>query len=181
MAQANPVLEDLARLRRELAALSKMSIHVGIQGDEDGELLKIAAVHEYGMTIKMTDKMRRYLGAIGMFSGDENYTPPSGHQTGYVNIPERSFIRASFDTGQRELSAIIQTAVGKVIQGTKTALEAMDEIGLLAAQMTQDFINTGSVEPPKSKFTQERTSQYTPLVDSGRLALSITHRVEGGG
>ena len=102
---SNPIIEDLARIKRELTALGKMRLKVGILGKEGSEMLMIANVHEYGMTLKMSDAMRRYLGAMGLFSGDDNYTPPAGHQTGYINIPERSYIRASFDTGQQSIQA----------------------------------------------------------------------------
>jgi len=39
------------RTKAELAQLAQAEIHVGILGSADGELLKIAAVHEFGATI----------------------------------------------------------------------------------------------------------------------------------
>lgn len=176
----NPILEDLARIKRELNALSKMKIHVGILGDEDSELLKIAAVHEYGMTIKMTDKMRRYLGAIGLFDGDDDYQPPAGSKTGYINIPERSFIRASYDTGKQGIDGVVRMAIERIKTGEWTARQAADNIGLFCTQMTQNFINEGKVQPPKGKFAQERSSQYTTLVNSTRLVGSISYEIEEG-
>ncbi len=172
------VTPDLARIKRELTALSHMEIHVGIQGDEDSEMLIIASVHEFGATIKMTDKMRRYLGAIGLFDSDEDYTPPAGHQKGYINIPERSFIRASYDTGKKGIDGVVRMAFDRIIKGEWSAEQAADNIGLFCVQMTQNFINTGSVKPPKGKFTQERSTQYTTLYDSGRLVGSITYKIE---
>lgn len=173
---------ELARIKRELQALQGMEIHVGIQGDAGSDLLKIASVHEYGATIKMTDKMRRYLGAMGLFDsdGDEEYTPPAGAKKGYINIPERSFIRASYDTGMEELSKICAAAIHHIYYDGWTAERAANSIGAQAVQMTQSFIDAG-IEPPKSKFTQQRSTQETPLVDSGRLRESITWEVEGGG
>lgn len=174
----NPILEDLARIRRELTALSKMKIHIGIQGDEDSELLKIAGVHEYGCTIEMTDKMRRYLGAMGLFDSDEDYNPPAGHQTGYVNIPERSFIRASYDAGKQGIDGVVRMSVDRIIHENWTAKQAAENIGLFCVQMTQNFINEGNVKPPKGKFAQKRSSQYTTLYDSGRLVGSISFEIE---
>lgn len=171
MARNNPVLEDLARLKRELTALGKMTVHVGILGEADSEMLMIANVHEYGCTIKVTPKMRAFLHYMGIHLKKDTDT---------VNIPERSYIRSSFDTGQAELAKTVENAIGKVIQGQKTARDAMEEIGLLAAQMTQQFINEGNVTPKDSDFTLEHKSQKTTLVDSGRLVLSITHEVRGG-
>lgn len=181
MAKANPVLEDLARIRREVQILAQMKIHVGIQGNAGSDLLMIANVHEFGATIKMTDKMRRYLGAMGLFDGDGNYTPPAGHQTGYINIPERSFIRASYDTGKQKMDRIVREALDKMVTGERDAAGTMNAIGAQLAQMTQNYINEGNAKPPKSEFTQSRSSQHTPLVDSGRLVGSITWEVEGGG
>lgn len=174
---------ELARIKKELQALQGMEIHVGIQGDAGSDLLRIASVHEYGATIKMTDKMRRYLGAMGLFDdgdGDEKYTPPEGAKKGYVNIPERSFIRASYDTGMGELSQICAAAIRHIYYDGWTAEQAANSIGAQAVQMTQSFIDAG-IDPPKSKFTQERSTQKTPLVDSGRLRESITWEIEGGG
>ena len=45
------VLPELRRIRAELEKLKACTIHVGIQGDADSEILTIARVHEYGATI----------------------------------------------------------------------------------------------------------------------------------
>ena len=171
---------DLERLKRELASLEKMTLYIGVQGDAGSDMLMIARVHEYGLLLKMSDKMRRYLGAAGLFDSDDNYTPRPGSRQGYVNIPERSFIRASYDTGQRELQEYVNTAIAKVIDGRKTAREAMEEIGLRAAQMTQNFMGGATIPPQNTKFTLSRKGAQTPLIDSGRLVGSITYQIEGG-
>lgn len=46
------VLPELLRIRGELEKLRACTIHVGIQGDADSDILMIAHVHEYGATIK---------------------------------------------------------------------------------------------------------------------------------
>jgi len=165
-------VDELTRLRRELADFGNMSVRVGVQGDADSDLLMIANVHEYGCTIKVTPKMRAYLHYQGLHMKPD---------TAAINIPERSFIRASYDAGQMELQKIIDNALNKVISGDKTAQEAMEEIGLLASQWTQDYINNGYVYPPDKPYTLGNKSQETTLVDSGRLVGSITFKIEGGG
>lgn len=45
------VLPELLRIRGELEKLRACTIHVGIQGDADSDILTIAHVHEYGATI----------------------------------------------------------------------------------------------------------------------------------
>ena len=42
---------EMARIKREIAALRGLTVHVGIMGDAGGDLLMIAGVHEYGATI----------------------------------------------------------------------------------------------------------------------------------
>ena len=171
MPRTNPLIEDLTRLRRELTALSKMAVHVGVLGQAGSEMLIIANVHEYGATIKVTPRMRAYLHYNGLHLKADTET---------INIPERSYIRASYDTGQPELEKIVTNAINKVIQGKKTALQAMEEIGLLAAQMTRQFIGERKVTPQKRHpYTDARSTQKTTLVDSGRLVESITFEVRG--
>ena len=45
------VRPELARIKRELEALKGLSVHIGIMGDSENDLLMIARVHEYGATI----------------------------------------------------------------------------------------------------------------------------------
>lgn len=45
------VTPELERIKKELETLDRLHIKVGIQGDEDSDLLMIAHVHEYGATI----------------------------------------------------------------------------------------------------------------------------------
>ena len=47
-------------------------------------------------------------------------------------------------------------------------------------EMTTKYFNT-QLMPPKSATTMLTTTQHQPLVDTKRLSLSITYRVEGGG
>lgn len=97
-----------------------------------------------------------------------------------VNIPERSFIRASFDNGKGDLSEYIKQAVINIIRKGWTAKQAADYVGTMAAEMTRQYMN-GGLEPGKSKVTQLTTTQKQPLYDTGRLIGSITYEVEGGG
>lgn len=223
------VRPELARIKRELAALRSLQIHVGIMGDSESDLLMIAHVHEYGatitaknvrnLTIPLTDEAKK-AGSPRSFN-DLEWVP--GRQPGVsflvrprkrkarskdhrtvtdtistrseydprdydwlymlvksVNIPERSFIRASFDAGRAELSAACKEAVTNIIRKGWTAQQAADHVGKIATNMTRQFMNAG-LEPPKSKITKLTTTQEQPLFDTGRLIGSIAYKVEGGG
>lgn len=94
-----------------------------------------------------------------------------------VTIPERSFIRASFDTGK----ATLEISAKKLLTASFekwTAQEAADYIGKWAVEMTHDYFNT-KLSPPKSATTQLTSTQYQPLFDTGRLYNSISYSVEG--
>ena len=45
------MLPELRRIKKELEGLNRCTIHVGIQGDTDSEILTIARVHEFGAVI----------------------------------------------------------------------------------------------------------------------------------
>lgn len=225
------VRPELERIKKELAALRSLQIHVGIMGSSDSDLLMIAHVHEYGatitaknvrnLTIPLTDEAKK-AGSPRSFN-DLQWIP--GRQPGVsflvrprkrkarskdhrtvtntissstrsdydpkdydwlymlvksVNIPERSFIRASFDAGRADLSTACKEAVTNIIRKGWTAQQAADYVGRIATDMTRQFMNAG-LEPPKSKITQLITTQQHPLYDTGRLIGSIAYKVEGGG
>lgn len=188
----NQILDDLARIRRELTALSKMKISVGVQSVEgtnihgdnvsaDNTLLMIGSVHEYGCTIKMTDKMRRYLGAMGLFSdgGKKGDEPPAGHQKGYVNIPERSYIRAFFDTNKNRLYDTANEAISEMLQGKIGARQAAEEIGKAAVELTVGMMGANS--KAVSEFAADHRKQNktgAPLYDTGNLQNHITYVIE---
>jgi len=122
----------------------------------------------------LTERMRAYLHYAGIHLKNE---------TGYINIPERSFIRASFDTGQEDMSKIVKDEVDNVISGKKTAVQAMNTIGAQLVQMTQDFIRGGHAGSPLSDVAKERraSSTDTPLFDTGtNIVDRITYKIEGG-
>lgn len=173
MPKPNAVLEDIRRLKRELAALQSMKIIVGIQGDEDSEVLMIANVHEYGCTIQVTPKMRAFLHRIGLHLKTT---------TEKINIPERSFIRASYEAGRPGMDGVVRMAFVRVVKGEWTAQQAAENIGLFCVQMTQGYIDDNKVTPPDSEFTLERKSQKTTLYESGtHIRDRITFKIEGGG
>lgn len=96
-----------------------------------------------------------------------------------INVPERSFIRASFDAGREELSQYCRDAVAGIIRKGWTAQEAADYVGRMASEMTRQYMN-GGLSPPKSRITKLTTTQEQPLYDTGRLIGSISYKVEGG-
>lgn len=81
-----------------------------------------------------------------------------------VTLPERSFIRASFDANQEKLGDIVTGAVEKVLNGTITPSAAAESIGAQSAQLVQNFIDENRVKP-ESDLTHK--TQHTTLYESG--------------
>ena len=79
-------------------------------------------------------------------------------------LPERSFIRASFDADKAKLGTLVDEQVSKVLAGQKSAEAAANAIGAQAAQMVQNFIDENRVKPP-SDFSRKRV--HTTLFETG--------------
>ena len=103
MPNIDAILSDFLRLKSACEEMSSKKIVVGIVGEVDSEVLKVAQIHEYG-----TEKM-----------------------------PERSFLRASFDADREKLGSLVSEQVNKVIDGRASATAAANAIGAQAAQMVQ--------------------------------------------
>ena len=84
--------EQLAATLKDIASEKAV---VGIQANEDAQLLTIANVQEFGAKIPVTEKMRAF------FRGAFNISLKKS--TKVINIPSRPFIRQTFDKEQAEL------------------------------------------------------------------------------
>lgn len=139
----NTILSDFEKLKASCKQLEGKKVLVGIVGNADSEVLKIAHAHEYG--------------------------------TG--RLPERSFIRASFDANQEELGEIVSGAIGKVLSNQNSVDSAMNSIGAQAAQLVQNYIDDNQVKP-QSDFSKK--TQHTTLYETGtHIRDRIAYKVEG--
>ena len=99
------------------------------------------------------------------------------HEYGDGKMPERSFIRASFDQDNPKLEKIISGQISKVLDGKTTAAGAANAIGAQAAQLVQNFIDDNRVKPP-SNFS--RKTQHTTLYETGtHIRDRIAYELEG--
>lgn len=98
------------------------------------------------------------------------------HEYGDGKLPERSFIRASFDADQEKLAAIVTGQVNKVLSGKTSADVAANAIGAQAAQMVQNFIDDNRVKP-QSDFSKK--TQHTTLYETGtHIRDRIAYQIE---
>lgn len=97
------------------------------------------------------------------------------HEYGTEKLPERSFIRASFDAEKEKLGDIVSVQVNKVLDGRTSASAAAEAIGAQAAQLVQNFIDDNRVKP-QSDFSKK--TQHTTLYETGthirdRIAYAV--------
>ena len=124
---------------------------------------------------------------VGIHSG-EGAAPTAGggtvadvasiHEFGLGDNPERSFIRAWADQDKAKHEDAERRLAESIIKGTNTPDSALEKLGVLLAAEAQKFIQDGRVSPPLDPVTIERKGSSTPLIDTGQLVSSITHKVE---
>lgn len=161
---------------------SVKQVEVGIHGDEDSELLKYASAHEFGLTIEReggvsfgfktqadleANRVRFLKKGQGVF--EIGKTGPSE-----FDMPERSFIRQTFDKFADELKEI-GVELSKAVRDGKITLEQ----GLFAwgqelvALINKEINDGGNFEPNAPSTIRRKGPGLHPLQESGRLQQSI--------
>ena len=96
-----------------------------------------------------------------------------------ITIPERSFIRSTFDELEKAWSDYALNLVKKLIAGKMTAEELTNKVG---ARMQRDIQRTirNLSYPPNSPITVNNKKSSNPLIDTGKLRQSVTYKVVKG-
>lgn len=168
----------------------KISIKVGIIGKEAAQIHKgtklthaeLGAIHEFGATITVTEKMRKYLHSQGLHLKKDTMT---------VVIPTRSFLRMPLlsSEGKKELMNAVKVSIGKefkaddftaketnkIIDDTVHFIAETAYLRVLKAFESGGFGKWASI----SEFTKQRRKapDEPPLTDSGDLRRSISYAV----
>ena len=106
------------------------------------------------------------------------------HEFGAKYVPQRSFIRAGIDKSRGDLGKLVEKLFNGVITGKFTAEQALELLGEQGVAEVRKYVRDGDgVPPPLAASTVNRKGSSRPLVDTGQLVQSITHRVgeEGEG
>lgn len=169
----------------------KISIKVGIIGnaatqkhpDNDLTNAELGAVHEFGATITVTDKMRNYLHSQGLHLKKDTMT---------VVIPTRSFLRMPLmsSEGKKELINVVKSQISSQFKATdlqsNVTNEILDGIVHLLAETAYlkvlkafDSGGFGNWAPVNEFTIKRRTSPgEPPLTDSGDLRRSISYEIK---
>jgi phage gpG-like protein len=129
----------------------------------------LAAIHEYGCTIKVTPKMRAFLHRQGLHLKES---------TTVIKIPERSFLRNGHDEHQARVIKQTERAIGQVLAGKMSVDDMLDVYGHQMATAIKKYMRDLKT-PENHSFTVEQKGSSNPLVDTGQLISSITYRKTG--
>lgn len=99
-----------------------------------------------------------------------------------ANIPERSFIRSTFDKHREQYVNHLKKLLVHVYEG-RMDLEKV--LGIMGLKMTADIksaVKSGSgIPPPLKESTVRSKGSSRPLVDTGQMINSVTHEVVTNG
>jgi phage gpG-like protein len=91
-----------------------------------------------------------------------------------ANIPERSFIRSTFDANSEKLKKIKEEEAIRIIAGQSTPQKSLARIGEWMATKIKLRIKD-NIPPKLSPYTIAKKGSDVALIDSGQLIQSITH------
>ena len=130
MARTNKTKVNFKALEEWMKALDrKISIKVGIIGskarekhpDSDLTNAELGAIHEFGCTITVSDKMRRYLGSQGLHLKKN---------TVKIIIPTRSFLRMPLmsSEGKKILLKVVKSQLSEEFKATDLSNNTANKI-----------------------------------------------------
>ncbi len=167
-------VEDSSKVDEILGIIDELTntyVKVGVLSKEGGEMLMIANVHEFGVNIKVTEKMRAFFA----------YNFGAWIAKDMIKIPERSFIRSSFDKHEKELNDLGMKMLPKVIEKEISVNAFYSLLGQKSVNYIRGFI-TAVIPPGLSPLTLsiKGANKGTPLIDTGHLISSISYEIVGG-
>lgn len=89
-----------------------------------------------------------------------------------LGVPERSFIRSTFDEKQREIKDFIIQKQFEVTGLKITTEQALNQIGAFGAKLMVEKIDS-FVPPPNAESTIFKKDSSMPLIDTGQLRQTI--------
>lgn len=197
-AKYKTVKDNFPDMIKSLETLNGKKVNVGcIKGDHTW----LAAIHEYGCTIK--PKKARFLtvpihpDAVGKkaneFSDLFIFEAASGEKflakgegdnlifyywlTPSVTIPERSFLRAGHDAYIDEVMNKASKLVGQVINGKMSEEQLLDFVGLTLSTKIRKYARDVT-SPSNSSATLLTKGSSNPLVNTGNMIEGIYFEVE---
>jgi hypothetical protein len=91
-----------------------------------------------------------------------------------AGIPERSWLRSTYDESKNELAYQKNIAYGRMIEGKSTARQAIGRVGEWLTTAVKKKIRDLKI-PPNAPQTITRKGSSNPLIDTGQMIQSVQH------
>lgn len=145
---------NIPQLIRTLRELNRYALEIGVFAEDDKSdepsYVMIANVHEFGVTIQK--------------------------EKGSIIIPERSFLRSTFDEKNGDWLEFIKRQLKQVLELKIDARTLWERLGARIVADVQIKI-TDLDTPPNAPSTIAKKGSSNPLIDTGGLRRRITYRV----
>ena len=157
--------DDFPKMTRTTRVLDGTAVNVGVL---TGEHQWLAAIHEYGCTIPVTEKMRAYLHHIGVHLKKS---------TTQIVIPERSFLRAGYDQNKEKILKQAEKVLPDVLVGTLSEEQYFELVGTLLRDAIKEYA-VDLKTPPKKPWPTRDPAKNNPLIETGDMVNGIEYEVK---
>lgn len=166
-----PGLAKLQTLARQLS--ERPHVKVGVLQNSKGGGATSTSKTKKGSTSKSSSK------TINRGGGElTNADLMAIHEFGAprAGIPARSVLRATADAQRAKWMAMLERVVRGAVAGKVDLLTALDLVGLKATADMVAAVRKG-IAPPLKSATIKAKGSSKPLIDTGRLVMSLGHEV----
>lgn len=158
--------KELKSVKGAKAGILKNKRYPGKDGKEGITLVENALIQEYGATIPVTDKMRKWFMAQGFPLRKDKTT---------IVIPPRPFLRTALKK-QKEWVRFVNEYFDADMSGGLTLKQIAARVGVLMQGAIQESI-LSNIPPENSDFTVMKKGSSSTLRDTGLLVNSIHSEV----
>lgn len=98
------------------------------------------------------------------------------NEFGDSQVPERSFLRSTFDQHEPDYWSVTSRGIGRVVDGKDSLDTVLKTVGLRIEDDVKGTITTLDT-PPNHPDTIEQKGSDNPLIDSGRMRQAIGYEL----
>lgn len=95
-------------------------------------------------------------------------------ENGKQHIPERSFVRSTFDEKREEMMAMSAKLVVGIVAGTMDVDRALNILGAFLAAAIKNKVTIDGVPPPNAPSTIAKKGDDKPLINTSRMINAVT-------
>lgn len=149
-------IELIRNLQKADNSHTKVGLNQGAKGKDLSDLVLVGAVNEFGTKGKTVTSSR------------------SGGSVTTGGIPERPFMRSTFDEQFPNINAMVANEYDKILQSRSTVKISLGRIGAFVKGRIQAKI-TALTSPPNAPSTRRQKKSSNPLIDTGEMRQAISH------